>query len=115
MTYQSCIDMPDIIKKCFIQKKRDVKNKEEIHLNKKYYYFEKMGIVFINVRLGIDKISKDYFQGIKKLFNIKECIGIIGGKTRLAYYFIGYINDSDTLLYLDPAPAWRRLASRSSR
>ena len=102
MTYQSCIDMPDIIKKCFIQKKRDVKNKEEIHLNKKYYYFEKMGIVFINVRLGIDKISKDYFQGIKKLFNIKECIGIIGGKTRLAYYFIGYINDSDTLLYLDP-------------
>ena len=61
-----------------------------------------MGIVFVNVRVGLDKIPKDYYEGIKKLFTLKECIGIIGGKTRLAYYFIGYNNEDDTLLYLDP-------------
>ena len=41
-------------------------------------------------------------KGIKELFTLKECIGIIGGKTRLAYYFIGYNDDDDSLLYLDP-------------
>ena len=61
-----------------------------------------MGIVFVNVRLGLDKIPIEYFPGIKELFNLKECIGIIGGQTRLACYFIGYASDSDTLLYLDP-------------
>ena len=102
MTYQSCIDIPDILQKCFVEKKKDKDNKKHIHFNKKYYYFEKMGIVFVNVRVGLDKIPKEYYPGIKKLFDLKECIGIVGGKTRLAYYFIGYVNDSEILLYLDP-------------
>ena len=102
MNYQSCIEIPDILEKCFVKKKLDKKNKNYIRFNKNYYYFEKMGIVFVNVRVGLDKIPKEYFKGIKELFNLKECIGIIGGKTRLAYYFIGYNEDDDTLLYLDP-------------
>ena len=28
-------------------------------------------------------------------------MGIIEGKTKLAYYFIGYNNEDDTLIYLD--------------
>ena len=97
MTFQSCIQIPDILNSCFIEKKKEKDNLQYIH-----YYFDKMGIVFVNVRVGLDKIPKEYFKGIKGLFELKECIGIIGGKTRLAYYFIGYDNDNDSLLYLDP-------------
>ena len=102
MNYQSCIEIPDILEKCFVKKKLDKTNKNYIRFNKNYYYFEKMGLVFVNVSVGLDKIPKEYFKGIKELFNLKECIRIIGGKTRLAYYFIGYNEDDDTLLYLDP-------------
>ena len=102
MTFQSCIEMKDVLAACFEQKKYDKNNQEHIHYLKKYYYFKKMGIIFINVRVGLDKIPKEYYPGIKKLFDLKECIGIIGGKTRLAYYFIGYNKDDDSLLYLDP-------------
>ena len=75
---------------------------EYMRLHGKYYYFNKVGIVFVNVRLGLDKIPPEYYKGIKELFKLKSCIGIIGGKTRLAYYFIGYNDDENSLLYLDP-------------
>ena len=102
MIFQSYIDMPQLLKECFIEKKKDEKNKEFMHLHGKYYYFNKMGIVFVNVRIGLDKIPPEYYQGIKELFKLKSCIGIIGGKARLAYYFIGYNDDENSLLYLDP-------------
>ena len=87
---------------CFIEKKKDETNKEFMHLHGKYYYFNKMGIVFVNVRVGLDKIPPEYYKGIKELFQLKSCIGIIGGRTRLAYYFIGYNDEENSLLYLDP-------------
>jgi len=102
MNYQSCIEIQDILDTCFIKKKYDKKNQKFIRFHDQYYYYDKMGIVFVNVRVGLDKIPKDYYKGIKELFTLKECIGIIGGKTRLAYYFIGYNDDDDSLLYLDP-------------
>ena len=102
MTFQSCIEMKDILETCFEKKKFNKNNNQYIHYNGNYYYFDKLGIIFINVRVGLDKIPKDYYPGIKKLFTLKECIGIIGGKTRLAYYFIGYNEEDDSLLYLDP-------------
>ena len=101
LTFQSFIDMPTLLNECFIEKAKDPNNNEYMHLNGKYYYFSKMGIVFVNVRLGLDKIPLEYYKGIKELFQLKSCIGIIGGKTRLAYYFIGYNADENSLLYLD--------------
>ena len=102
MIFQSYIDMPQLLKECFVEKKYDPENKEYMRLHGKYYYFNKVGIVFVNVRLGLDKIPPEYYKGIKELFKLKSCIGIIGGKTRLAYYFIGYNDDENSLLYLDP-------------
>ena len=102
LTFQSFIDMPTLLNECFEVKKKDPNNNEYMHLNGKYYYFAKMGIVFVNVRLGLDKIPVEYYKGIRELFNLKSCIGIIGGKTRLAYYFIGYNSEENSLLYLDP-------------
>ena len=101
-TFQSYIEMQDILNTCFIEKKFDKNNEEYIKLDGKYYYFNKMGIVFVNVRIGLEKIPPEYYKGIKNLFSLKSCIGIIGGKTRLAYYFIGYNDDENSLLYLDP-------------
>jgi cysteine protease ATG4 len=102
LTFQSFIDMPTLLNECFVVQKKDLSNPEHMHLNGKYYYFNKMGIVFVNVRLGLDKIPVEYYRGIRELFQLKSCIGIIGGKTRLAYYFIGYNDDENSLLYLDP-------------
>ena len=50
----------------------------------------------------MEKIPKDYYHEIKELFTLKECIGIIGGKPKLSYYFIGFSYEEDSLLYLDP-------------
>ena len=102
MNYKSCIELQDILDKCFISKKYDKNNDDYMHIGDKYYYFDKMGIVFINISLGKDKIPKDYYSGIKKLFTLKECLAIISGKPTLAYYFIGYNHEEDSLLYLDP-------------
>ena len=102
MNFQSCIDIQEILNTCFVIKKKEKNNPNYIHFQKEFYYFQKMGIVFVNVRVGLDKIPKDYYKGIRDLFSLKECIGIIGGKTRLAYYFIGYNEENDSLLYLDP-------------
>ena len=102
MNFQSCIEIKDILNTCFIAKKYEKGNDNYIKLNKKLYYFDKMGIIFVNIRVGLQSIPKEYYQGIKELFNLKECIGIIGGKTRQAYYFIGYNDNEDSLLYLDP-------------
>ena len=102
MNFQSCIEIRDILRECFIEKKYEKGNDKYIRLNNKLYYFDKMGIIFVNVRVGLETIPKEYYPGIKELFNLKECIGIIGGKTRQAYYFIGYNDNEDSLLYLDP-------------
>ena len=102
MNFQSCIEIKDILNTCFIAKKYEKGNDNYIKLNKKLYYFDKMGIIFVNIRVGLQAIPKEYYPGIKELFNLKECIGIIGGKTRQAFYFIGYNDNEDSLLYLDP-------------
>ena len=102
MNFQSCIEIKDILNTCFIAKKYEKGNDNYIKLNQKLYYFDKMGIIFVNIRVGLQAIPKEYYRGIKELFNLKECIGIIGGKTRQAYYFIGYNDNEDSLLYLDP-------------
>jgi len=102
MSFQGAIEIQDILEQCFIEKNKEKGNNQFIHTKNKFYYFNKMGIIFVNVRIGLDKIPKEYYKGIKELFNLKQCLGIIGGKTRSAYYFIGYNDDDDSLLYLDP-------------
>ena len=41
---------------------------------------EKMGLIFISVRLGLAEVTSDYFPSLKKSFDNKESIGFIGGK-----------------------------------
>ena len=109
--YNSFIELNTILEKCF--KVDDSENKENNIINDKEnnnvfnfegknYLMEKMGLIFVSVRLGLDNITPEYFPSIFKLFSCKECLGFIGGKkwTNSASYFFGYYENF--LLYLDP-------------
>ena len=96
----------EVMEGCFDLIKEEKINNEAINntfvtFNDKKYKMKKSGLIFISMRLGINKVSFEYYSSIKKLFECKECIGIIGGETNLAHYFIGY-NDKGNLIYLDP-------------
>ena len=98
--FNSNIDLNTFFKRCFIAK--DNKNKQEKYITyqKQKYYFNKIGLIFISVRLGLETILSDYYPSIKNLFKCKECIGFMGGKTYSASYFIGYVGNE--LIYMDP-------------
>ena len=97
------IEMDKVIESCFIlNDNQEKKNKGDIlsYEDGKEYIFNKMGVIFVSLRLGINSVSPDYFPSIKKLFECKQFVGFIGGKVNTASYFIGYVDDY--LLFLDP-------------
>ncbi|MGH0154695.1 UNVERIFIED_CONTAM: hypothetical protein FKN15_067357 [Acipenser sinensis] len=57
-------------------------------------------IILIPVRLGGEKTNPEYFDFVKGILSLEYCIGIIGGKPKQAYYFVGFQDDS--LIYMDP-------------
>ncbi|GFY58446.1 cysteine protease ATG4A [Trichonephila inaurata madagascariensis] len=57
-------------------------------------------IVTIPLRLGLADIMPVYFEKLKEVFKLKQFIGMIGGRTNHASYFIGYIGNE--LINLDP-------------
>ena len=103
-SFISELNMGEVTEGCFEQinnNESNNNNNEIISYNNKKYLMKKSGLIFVSVRLGLNKVSKEYFLSIKNLFHCKRCLGIIGGETNLAHYFIGY-NDKGNLLYLDP-------------
>lgn len=58
------------------------------------------GILFIQLRLGLNKINSLYFAALRKTFQLKNSLGIIGGRPNHALYLIGYTDDD--IIYLDP-------------
>lgn len=61
---------------------------------------DKSVFIFVTLRLGLHKIEEESSKKLLKCFDIKQCIGIIGGKPGSSYYFYGY--QENYLLYLDP-------------
>jgi cysteine protease ATG4 len=57
-------------------------------------------ILFIQLRLGLTKINPLYFAALKKTFQFKNSLGIIGGRPNHALYLVGYTGDD--IIYLDP-------------
>ena len=104
MHFNSFIELGIVLERCFKEITSEFNKKEDniFNLEEKNYIMEKMGLIFVSVRLGLDNVSSDYFPSIKKLFSCKECLGFVGGKklTNSASYFIGFYDDF--LLYLDP-------------
>jgi hypothetical protein len=57
-------------------------------------------LVVVLTKIGLDSPNPEYFPCIKKYLEMPECVGMIGGRPGLAYYFVGFIEN--TLVYLDP-------------
>ena len=104
LSFISDFKLQEVLDECFILVDGDEKidkKKKIINLNNKKYVMKKCGLIFISVRLGINKVTNEYYSSLKNVFEIKECIGMIGGETNLAHYFIGY-NNRGNFIYLDP-------------
>lgn len=57
-------------------------------------------ILFIPLRLGLTKINPLYFDALKKTFQFRQSLGIIGGRPNHALYLVGFTDDD--IIYLDP-------------
>jgi hypothetical protein len=57
-------------------------------------------LVLIPVMLGIDKINESCCQSLLKCFETKFSLGIVGGKPRQSFYFIG--KSDNNVFFLDP-------------
>lgn len=56
--------------------------------------------LIIPLMLGLNRIQPEYYSFLKFILEMKECMGIVGGKPRSALYIIGY--QQNNLLILDP-------------
>ena len=57
-------------------------------------------VVFIPLRLGVDRLNPAYLPSLLSTFQYPQTIGLMGGKPRTSFYFVGV--QDDRLLYLDP-------------
>ena len=48
-------------------------------------------LVIVSNRFGIEKVSEEYYKIIKKYMKLSTFIGLVGGKPRFAYYFVGHL------------------------
>lgn len=62
--------------------------------------WNKSVLIIINIRLGLKKIPEDSYREITRMFNLKQWIGIIGGRGKFGLYFVGH--QKDNLILLDP-------------
>ena len=66
------------------------------------YIFDKGGLIFISLRLGLQTIHESYYNIIPLIFKkINNNIGFVCGKNSKAFYFIG-CNGDNKLIYVDP-------------
>ena len=81
-------------------------------------------LVIVSNRFGLNSIGTHYFKIIKKYMKMPQFVGLVGGKPRFAYYFVGHLekpaglqdfseqdhlsseemkyDETDRLVFLDP-------------
>ncbi|EFA84441.1 autophagy protein 4 [Heterostelium album PN500] len=57
-------------------------------------------IILVPIKLGLDKLNEVYFREIKSMLELPQSIGLIGGKPKQSFYFVGY--QDEHIIYLDP-------------
>jgi len=78
---------------------KNYKSKIYVFDDKRYKLKHKF-ILFVSVRHGLYSLDEDLFDEVLKIFDIKTNIGLIGGKSSRAFYFIGRCGKN--FLFLDP-------------
>jgi cysteine protease ATG4 len=61
---------------------------------------EKQVLILIPTMLGLEKINESYYTPLLKCFETKYNVGVLGGKPKKSFYFIG--KQKNNILYLDP-------------
>lgn len=67
--------------------------------------FENAVLILASTQLGLKSIPVDYHQTILECMKIPQFVGAVGGRPKLAHYFVGGIQSSNNdagLIYLDP-------------
>mmetsp|Transcript_19965 Transcript_19965/g.54773 ORF Transcript_19965/g.54773 Transcript_19965/m.54773 type:complete len:521 (-) Transcript_19965:577-2139(-) len=57
-------------------------------------------LLLVPLRLGLDRFNYAYAPALLAAMQLPQCLGIIGGRPRSSYYFVGV--QGDRLLFLDP-------------
>ncbi|KAF8572056.1 hypothetical protein P879_00444 [Paragonimus westermani] len=58
-------------------------------------------LLFIPLRLGLCQPNPCYFNALKAALQIKQCVGILGGRPSHAVWIVGFVYEDD-LICLDP-------------
>ena len=48
-------------------------------------------LVIVSNRFGIQSVGQEYFKVIKKYMKLSTFVGLVGGKPKFAYYFVGHL------------------------
>ncbi|KAF2278377.1 autophagy-related protein-like protein 4 [Westerdykella ornata] len=57
-------------------------------------------LILVGTRLGIDKITQVYWEALKASLQLRQSVGIAGGRPSASHYFIG--TQGTLFFYLDP-------------
>ena len=96
------VSMSNIQKKDILFEEHINKNyKSKLFIaNDKRYKLKHKFLLFISVRHGLYNLDEEIYDDILRIFDINSNIGLIGGKSSRAFYFIGRCGKN--LLFLDP-------------
>lgn len=66
-----------------IENEKEIPKENIIEYNSEKYVFDKGGLIFISLRLGLHKIESNYLEMVPKLFNnLHNNIGFVSGKKK---------------------------------
>ena len=83
-----------------LNRKKQTKEEEEEEKEEGKAKLWRPMIVLIPLRLGVDKVNSIYVPQLKNVLQCKYSLGIIGGRPKQSYYFVGF--QDEQVLYLDP-------------
>mmetsp|Transcript_34626 Transcript_34626/g.40076 ORF Transcript_34626/g.40076 Transcript_34626/m.40076 type:complete len:114 (+) Transcript_34626:556-897(+) len=57
-------------------------------------------VLIVNVRLGLERVEEEYYESVRNVLRMQQCMGVMGGKKNKALYFVG--TEGQELVFLDP-------------